>query len=225
MNRTEQHRKTLAAWLAERDVERILDEPVPLVPTGPTIRYDQPVRPREGEVYLLPPRPNTSWGPVYILVLTSSLPESHRIAPFSRYATPAIPGEMITGHAAPPLRVLCLWNARDLHASLHGWKVAKLSAREVTTARQIDQGLRHGGDLPENLASRIGPPLLHPGDPRHDYLDDERERLDQHLEVKTNPRLRVLDRPDLPANDLLAAEDREIYDPETPPPKDHDDPA
>ena len=32
-----------------------------------------------------------------------------------------------------------------------------------------------GPDIPESLATRVGPPLSHPLDPRHEHIDSETE--------------------------------------------------
>jgi hypothetical protein len=98
------------------------------------------------------------------------------VAPYGRFAEPATPDELLTGRETPALQVLCLWNSEELTAAevCTSWFVDILSEQEVADALAI---YRHpsGTPLPPGLQTRVGPPLSHPLDPRHDYLDEERE--------------------------------------------------
>lgn len=125
--------------------------------------------------------------PVYVLLLCMD-GGAHWVAPFSRFANPAVPGEWATGVESAPLRVLCLWNARlaPVQSLQAGWPAGSLPAAGVARALEVwrhvrDGGLREGAWQAAVGASGLGPPLEHPLDPRHEYLQEERELLDVHL--------------------------------------------
>jgi hypothetical protein len=118
----------------------------------------------------------TAARPRYFAVIQSDENGGHVICPFSPFAVPAVPGEFATGRVALPLRVLCPWNAVALPDSkvLWSWVVDGLSDRELRVARaarECDGRALASGRLEGFLA---GPPLVHPLDPRHDYLAEER---------------------------------------------------
>jgi hypothetical protein len=121
---------------------------------------------RVGDILLLKPvTPLTARRPTYVVVVA---PEGAagwwRVAPFSRLATPATPEEVSTGLKAHPLRVLCLWNGHAVPArrlTAWAWRVGRIA--QAALAR-----IGAAGD------ARRGPRLVHPLDPRHTYLDEER---------------------------------------------------
>ncbi len=122
--------------------------------------------PRAGDVLLLKPlTPLTRRRPVYVLVLgRGGARGTRQVAPFARFEVPATPGEAGTGLAPPPLRVLALWNRRTVPAArlaALAWPVLRLSRTQRLEASAAGE-------------TRRGPPLVHPLDPRHDYLDEER---------------------------------------------------
>jgi hypothetical protein len=186
-------REKLAAWLAERELDLHLGGDEPPVKSGSNIlRYDIQKKSaatasfRAGDIALFKPAENESraWGPVYALLLEQGAEEgSWRAVPFSRYATPAVPGEWRTKLTADALRVLCFWNTREVEerrflpgAVKH---VPDAQRERIRGVHREVFGVREGSSV---VSSRddFGPPLLHPADPRYEYLDEERARLDEH---------------------------------------------
>lgn len=183
-------REQLAAWLAERDLERLLgEESTPReAQLAAGLRYVPRARAadrvREGDVVLLCPDAAVAWGPVYVVLLDVASENHWRAIPFGRYATPAVPGEWQTPLMATPLRVMCFWNARGVARSqfLPG-PVKRCAPKLLDQIRRIDRHVNEGAPLEPREAKRLGPPLIHPADPRYAYLEEERERLDTHLHV------------------------------------------
>jgi hypothetical protein len=119
-----------------------------------------------GDILLLKPiTPLTARRPTYVVVVAPGGDAGWwRVAPFSRLAAPATPEEVTTGLKSEPLRVLCLWNAHPVPArrlAAWAWRVGRIAP--ATLAR-----IGAAGD------GRRGPRLVHPLDPRHTYLDEER---------------------------------------------------
>lgn len=142
---------------------------------------------RVGQVRLLRPAGMNllQQRPVYVVLLMRQGVASWLVAPFGRFANPAVPGEWRTGLRSAPLRVLCLWNARVVsHQALESaWLSRRLTATQAARALAVWQTCADGMPLESVLAQRIGPPLQHPLDPRHEYLQEERELLDEHFGV------------------------------------------
>lgn len=182
----------LAAWLREWKIAVRLEAARPAEPsavTRPSLDYDsldasdrsarlcvgaKPLA--AGDIVLLPPDAEATRGrPMYVALVRSERPGLWLAVPFGRFAEPALPGEWATGRRAPTLRVLCLWNHGLLEEARlrHGWRVGRLTGRERCAADRL-LALRPGEAPPFRLASRIGPPLAHPLDPRHDYVEEER---------------------------------------------------
>ena len=175
-------RARLAAWLREWALDRALRQADRTEETG-TPRGGGPYaevrgkgRLATGQIRLLPPlTERTAERPVYVALL--SAPDATRwlVAPFGRFATPAFSGELATRRRTPMLRVLCVWNAGILSGD---WLQAAYPAGRLTTSE-----LRQATDLRAALADRdcpfarperVGPPLVHPLDPRHLYVEEER---------------------------------------------------
>jgi hypothetical protein len=119
----------------------------------------------------------TSAQPRYITVLKENDDGSWLVAPFSRFSEPAVPGEWKTGRDVPLLRNLCIWNARSLSGSTlaRSWVVDRMTDLRITEAVTIHQFLAEGKEPSRSLSRRLGPPLVHPLDPRVEYLEEERE--------------------------------------------------
>jgi len=199
------HREALAAWLGERALDHTLTAEAPPPPFRRVIRYDEPaVSPNPGEVYLLRPT-NAGWGPVYVLILASE-PAGWRVIPFGRYATPAVPGEWATGLDSVPLRVLCFWNSRIVRPEIFLPGVVKrMAPKRFAEFVSVFHHIISRGSV---MKKQCGPPLIHPADPRYAYLDEERERVDDHV-----PSMEGEGEEDNeePAQWLLAAEGRPRY--------------
>ncbi|HMO05318.1 MAG TPA: hypothetical protein PKC67_15485 [Kiritimatiellia bacterium] len=202
----EHHRRHLAEWLAERALDHQLAEPPVPSTSAPPLRYDgAQSAPRPGGIHLARPS-GPAWGPVYVLVL--EIAESGvLVVPFGRYATPAVPGEWHSGIDAAPLRVLCGWNSRAVAAArLLPGAVKRVGVKALAEHRLLCEAVGAGVPPAAHLAERLGPPLVHPADPRYAYLDEERERLDDHFPV-----VREQDDSATPSRWLLAAEGRPRY--------------
>jgi hypothetical protein len=178
------HRRQLAEWLAERELDRLLDDPGTETGAAAEFRYDRDVGEIEpGAIYVLLPaaRRDAAWGPVYIMAMERLENSCWRVIPFARYAVPAVPGEWSTGLMMPPLRVLCFWNAREISSEciLPG-AAKKLTARLLRELHIVYRHVFFGEKADDRLTKRLGPPIQHPADPRYDYLDEEKMRLDEH---------------------------------------------
>lgn len=141
------------------------------------LRIGHPDRLLAGAIVLLPPENEaTRARPVYVALVEAVADGRWLVVPFGRFPVPALPGELATGRAAPPLQVLCVWNAAPVEAErlARGWQVGRLNLREKRWLRQL-LDLPPGAPPPARaLALRLGPPLIHPLDPRHDYIEQER---------------------------------------------------
>ncbi len=180
----------LAAWIKEWKIAARLETMTPAAePPSRRIEYTvfgaqrEAARLRvganpltEGDIVLLPPDAEaTRARPWYVALLSSERPGRWLAAPFGRFPLPALPGEWATGRRAGPLKVICLWNRGLLGEERlrRGWRVGRMTAREQTAVAQLMAPMAERA-LTARLASRIGPPLAHPLDPRHDYIEDER---------------------------------------------------
>jgi hypothetical protein len=175
-------RKRLATWLTEWRLAQRLEADETETASGPcaVARIYPTARTRRrlssGAILLLPPdRSATRNRLVYVALLEETAPEVWRVAPFGRFATPAVPGELALRRQALPLRVLCLWNTAQLTQArlVSAYQVGRLTAAERCDIAALRAYL-NGAPLPAGLARRIGPPLEHPLDPRQRYLEDAR---------------------------------------------------
>ena len=127
---------------------------------------------RPGDIVLLPPDGEvTSARPVYVALLAARVYGSWLCAPFSRFSTPASEGEFATGRDFDPLKVVCAWNAHRLPQAVleRGWLVGQLGAQDLKVLADFASG--HRAELPP---ARRGPPIVHPLDPRREYIEEER---------------------------------------------------
>jgi len=219
-NPRDSERYRLALWLAERETDLLFEKP-PAPQSHPGeflyIRRVDAISP--GDIYVLQPGKNQAqaqlWTPVYILVMQPAVRNKWLVVPFGRYASAAVPGEWSTGMTAVPLRVLCFWNARSVHADVFLPGAAhKLSAKKMQDVQIVYDFVMSGGDLSQSLSKGLGPPLVHPADPRYEYLEEERKRLDDHVERIRNEENSIITFESdsvRPASWLLAAEGRPQY--------------
>lgn len=188
-------RQRLGAWLEAWELEQRLESaddppdypaaaPAPLAYTlggrlpeaGPSAGRLHPESLNTGDIILLPPdNEATRARPVYVALAGELQSGAWLAVPFGRFPVPALPGELATGRAAAPLQVLCVWNHAPIAAErlARGWQVGRLCAREQRWLRQL-LDLPPGRAPRKPLAQRLGPPLVHPLDPRHDYIEQER---------------------------------------------------
>ncbi len=176
------HRHQLTEWMAEYQLDRQLREPVPQAPGASSCSQTRnPVcpAPAPGQIRLLSPRTVSLPAverPVYVLLMPAVSADALALIPFSRYPIPATPREWRTRFYQPPLRVLCLWNQHvcdraDFHA---GWFIKTITQKQQAEVARVLQMLN---DLQTYASRRFGPPLQHPLDPRHVYLQEERTLL------------------------------------------------
>ena len=118
--------------------------------------------------------------PLYFAVLGEWLDGLWLIAPFARFPEPATVGEWNTGRGETdsrqdPLAVLCLWNAHTVPFEVvsQSWFIDTLNEKEMENAWEVFRHVSTGKPLPSHLTERVGPPLYHPSDPRHEYLAEE----------------------------------------------------
>lgn len=183
MDSIEAQRKALADWLLLWKIDQSLATAV----GNPTGAVDAPTTenlelshsdftysaanetPAEGDVVLLPPIGRvTQSRPVYFALRKHTV-DGWLAVPFARLPLPATEAEFATGRAERPLRVLAPWNAGILPDGIldQAWKVGRLRPVELAALRAYENG------GPPRLEA--GPPIIHPLDPRHTYLDEERE--------------------------------------------------
>lgn len=172
--------RQLQAWMMEWETDRALPAPAePPQCLPPILRYDVRVRP--GEIWLLhPSAPALPERPIYMAVLFIHQGASARVAPFSRFQSPAFEGEWRTGRSSGPLRVLGLGFQRIVptRALASGWRADRLTAAEMKAVRGwLDSAAGEEAAHPA-LRGRCGPPLTHPDDPRWDYVREESAWLD-----------------------------------------------
>ncbi len=187
--------------------------------------------PAAGQIRLLAPElTGHEAPPVWIAILDRRADGAGLTAPFSRFSEPALPGELALPRTSAPLRVLCLWNAWwwQPAAVAQSWVVETLTPAELEDAlvvwswenRAADATSLSGDALPPALAARVGPPLIHPDDPRVTYryqtmLAMERwERAAASLYLQTgNPaqwlRAAERDQLDVPPDDEVSKAPRE----------------
>ena len=141
------------------------------------LQYDlEPVR--AGQIRLFHPfSKETSARARHVVVLMGCDDGSWLVAPFGRFSEPAVPGEWRTRLRVPALRVLCFWNGRSISESslARSWVVGRMSASKLARAITIHKCLAAGKKIPGRHDHHVGPPLVHPLDPRIEYLEEERE--------------------------------------------------
>ena len=213
------HRQMLADWLNEWRIDRALrqdEAEISLMAKRSVLLYETGAV-REGQIRLFHPFTDVTAANLrYLAVLRKGDKGGWLTAPFSRFDTPAVPGELKTGRNVHALRTLCVWNARALPLAtlVRSWIVDRLTPRQVAHALAIHAFLAEGKVLSASLLRRTGPPLVHPLDPRFEYLDEERAWFSamstiQALDKPSDASGRAFDgtRQTLP----LAAEERAEY--------------
>lgn len=186
--RSAAQRELLRQWLAERNLDLVLREATaPDGEAAPSLRYERtrrttPVAARAGDVVIARPSVRGGWGPLYLALLDQLPDQRWHAVPFSRYSVPAVPGEWRTGLDTPALRVLCFWNVRAVEpARLLPGVTCRLPRAQFARIRIIAAELDAGPLGTSGAAKGFGPPLVHPADPRYDYLAEERVRVEDHL--------------------------------------------
>jgi len=213
--------RRLSRWLKEWEADQILRMGVVSAlaqSQGVALDIASSGRPVVRQVRLLHPVPSVDPArrPIYVAILAESARGAFLIAPFGRFAEPAVPGEWQTRLTAMSLRVLCVWNARAVEARLleRSWPAAVLKTETVRRALELHQHLRDGEPLKSIAEQEVGPPLRHPLDPRHTYLEEESALLEEHLTVMDSTASGGTDSflyEQKPSPLLMAAEQRDQY--------------
>lgn len=189
---SEHQRQRLGRWLFEWELEQNLwaedassAEHEAAMPTLITFPDTMPVHEPEtsipvetGQIRLLrPDTVETEAHPRYLAIISDWEEDTVLATPFSRFAEPATRGEWETARDIPCLRTLCLWNTHSVstHSLRDSWHVDSLSPEELSNAWSVFRSCSMGMELPVELQDRIGPPVLHPEDPRIIYQDEEVE--------------------------------------------------
>ena len=207
------HRRQLQAWFADYQTDRDLREPVAPVPIphpGADRAAADDTFPAAGQVRLLAPStaslPELE-RPIFVLLLAAQADAAFSVIPFSRYPLPATPQEWRTGLRKRPLRVLCLWNRQRCTAShlQASWLVATLPQAKQTEVTGL---VRRLNGMHDYASRRFGPPLVHPFDPRHAYLQEERILLQDLLAASGATHTDIIEypTPESRVQNLLAAE-------------------
>jgi len=217
----EKWRAWYSEWMLDQALRRV-DEPDGIEISDKTLPADLGAQPAPvpGQIRLFAPiTPGTAQHPRYAAVLAAEAGGRFLVVPFGRLALPATSWEWSTGRAAPPLRVLCLWNAVRLPASLleKSWVVDRLSAEEQADGLVVYAAWRLKQPPAGMDPSRTGPPLIHPLDPRYDYLDEEWLWMNE-LVFGAGAQGAVL--PETDSSLPMAAEEPDPF--QTPPPADDD---
>ncbi len=182
-------RKRLWHWLQEWETDLLLrqatkpnqsetfppSDATSSAPCGTDIAWNP------GDIALLYPTPPNR--PIYTLILECMDNRTFLICPFSRFAEPATPGEWITGSQTIPLRVLCLWNSHVADSTVlgRGWRSGRLSQPQLVSALELHDHMNSGAPLVLADPSDLGPPLIHPADPRWLYMEEESRLLDETM--------------------------------------------
>lgn len=130
-----------------------------------------------GQIRQLNPDLKPGWSRT-LIVLVLSVDEATQqalVAPFGQFAQPAFDGELATDLQDESLAVLCVWNATyvPLSSLWRSWWLMDAFDDLLQGARLLHAARNRQEPVPEALQDRIGLPIIHPLDPRHDYLDLE----------------------------------------------------
>lgn len=130
-----------------------------------------------GQIRQLNPDLNPAWTrSVIVLVFrVDDAAQQALVVPFSEFTQPAFDGELVTDLNDESLAVLCLWNATTVPlASLRrSWWLVDAFDDLLQNAEALQAARSRREPVPEALKDFVGPPIIHPLDPRHDYLDRE----------------------------------------------------
>lgn len=173
--------KKLRDWLADYALYREMRGPVDAMEEEPgqgrEYDFSGEPSPAAGQIRLWPSA-DPGEDPLYGLLLPSGY-GIWRVVPFSPLAFPAVPEEYRL-FDEPPVRVMEGWNRRRLAsaAARQSWRVETLDDAECFRLQSWLLSVEAGGSSSPNPGDRTGPPIHHPLDPRHDYLDLETARVD-----------------------------------------------
>jgi hypothetical protein len=171
--------RQLEAAIVPDDARRALDAGLKLVSASDKAAAVSLAR---GEIRQLNPDLKPAWlRPVIVLLLSVDAERQRVLAvPFGPLAKPAFQSELSSGIADESLAVLCVWNAVWLPMDLaaRSWVVDHAADSLLTDIETLRSALANKQTPPESLITRIGPPLLHPTDPRQAYVTHEESLLE-----------------------------------------------
>ena len=205
---------TLAADLVQSLLSKKTTDLRVISPGGEAIRklvreFDRPVA--VGQVRLLSPErtPDTD-RPVFVAVFGDWDEGEVLMAPFSPFSVPATTGEWLTARTTPVLRVLEVWNARSVpNAALdESWLVDEFAPAECKAAWHVFEHEAFGKPLAPEFEQQVGPPLVHPEDPRRRYQDEEVALLAKFQAAAE----RMQEMPDAASGPNETMEAKELYD-------------
>jgi hypothetical protein len=144
------------------------------------IDFSEEPAPAEFQIRLWPAA-DLNAEPIYGLLMRAGYGR-WRVVPFSPLALPAIPEELQVREKSP-VQVIQGWNAKEWPAAKvkSSWCVGELEESVRFRVNSWWLWMEDGGEMPGALSSFTGPPLRHPLDPRHDYREEELQRVDHCL--------------------------------------------
>ena len=215
-------KERLARWLYEWELMQAIgsgdeieidgkEEPPDVLPEDTVAPMDDNIE--IGQIRLLPPVADE--GMVFIVVVSVAEDGAVGCVPFGSIAEPATPDELLSGLDKEVVRVYCLWNLRKISTDIiaDSWIVDTLDQTERDRLLRAIDAVESDGSLSEDLLEDAGPPLLHPEDPRREYMNYERQRIDMAIskERKVSDNTILYD-PNIKQEFLKAAESPETYE-------------
>jgi len=165
-----------------------------------------------GQIRLMTPREGKE--PVYIAVANVDPEGIALCVPFGIFSEPATDGELLSGRDSIVVRVWCIWNRRRISAKAVGksWVADSLNEDEMQRLLRALSTCNAGEPLPPDLREDSGPPLIHPLDPRREYIRRERERIDAAFQSTSKDNIISYDISADPQQLLKAAEPPDDYE-------------
>lgn len=182
-------RRWLRLWQADQalrlalpvNLEAISQTPSPVIASPANLRRPFQNEPPAavGQIRLL--SPSLAPGrPVYVALFRDWESGEVMMAPFSEYTSPATVGEFLTSRRETALKVVSVWNARNVPLSLlseKSWLVGSLTKQEMANCWNLFRHVTTGAALAKSLEDRVAPPIFVEKDPRIQYQDEESQGL------------------------------------------------
>lgn len=171
----------LKRWMEEFVLDRRMGEDEgDALGDGEPIDFSDEPAPADNQIRLWPAGGENEQ-PVYGLIRSEGY-DRWQVFPFSPYAFPALPEELAV-REDPPVRVVQGWNCRwvTTHEVSASWQVSELNGEMVLFFERWWLALRAESLDPGVFGAKTGPQLRHPLDPRLEYMDAERVRVDAVL--------------------------------------------
>lgn len=106
------------------------------------------------------------------------------LVPAAPYLDPATLFEIVLGNPPDGCDVLQVWNLRRLPIAVleKSWKSGRLDDADLANTLLLAQASLDGIKPPEAILKFCGRPVVHPADPRRDYVEEQGTLLD-HLQA------------------------------------------